>query len=172
MGRPKKFSALTALTVSRVRELLNYDTETGIFTWIAARENRVSVGTSAGSLLGNGYRSIAVDRKRFMAHRLAWFYVHGEWPEGQIDHINGNRDDNRISNLRVVDNSVNQQNKRSARSDSKTGILGVHLHRPGKWQAKINVNGTKKSLGIFSSPLEAHAAYLEAKRRFHAGCAI
>lgn len=172
MPNPKRHTAQNALTLERLRELLEYNPATGDFTWKAARENSVRSGRVAGWVSVKGYKIVEIDRKQFPAHRLAWFYVHGGFPSGQVDHINGLRTDNRLANLRIVSNSVNQQNKRRARSDSKTGILGVHLHRPGKWQAKINVGGRKKSLGMFDSPTAAEAAYLDAKRRMHAGCVI
>jgi HNH endonuclease len=169
MPNPRRRTAETALTQDRLKSVLTYSPSTGEFTWLERRENGVQPGKRAGWLNSRGYRVIEVDRKAFPAHRLAWLYTYGAFPTEQVDHINGVKSDNRLENLRVVSNSVNQQNKRRARSDSKTGILGVHLHRPGKWQAKINIEGKSRSLGIFNSPQEAERAYLEAKRRVHAG---
>lgn len=110
-----------------------------------------------------------------MAHRLAWVHVHGSWPAGDIDHINGDKLDNRIANLRDVTRSVNKENMRSARGDNKVGLLGVHVRRQNTtrpYVASIRVSGKLIHLGAHNTPEAAHAAYLEAKRRLHSGCTI
>lgn len=109
----------------------------------------------------------------YFAHRLAWFYVHGEWPKGHVDHINGNRDDNSAGNLRDVSPTVNAQNLRKARSDNKSGLLGVcWVERVKRWKAQINVHGAHLTIGFYESKEEAHQAYVQAKRQHHAGCTI
>ena len=160
------------LTAARLRELLSYDPETGEFTRLVQTCGRALVGDIAGTAHVRGYRRIRVENVSHMAHRLAWLHVHGEWPTGLIDHIDGNPGNNRIANLRVVTSSLNQQNQRKAHShNTKSGLLGVQANYK-KWAANIRVSGKRTYLGSFDTPEEAHAAYLEAKRRLHATCTI
>jgi hypothetical protein len=160
------------LTAIRLRELLLYYHDTGIFTRrICLRGNRK--GSIAGSLTHEGYIAICVDYKKHPAHRLAWLCATGQWPAGDIDHINGNRSDNRLANLRDVARSVNLQNQRKATGRNASGLLGVSLHKEtGKWAARIQVLGKQKHLGYFNSPELAHEAYLIEKRICHTGCTI
>lgn len=163
--------SLPALTADRLREVLRYDPETGVFTWLVCMSNARS-GAVAGGVRADGYWRIGVDKIVYLAHRLAWLYVNGEWPSNQIDHIDGSRSNNRINNLRDVSNDVNQQNRRWARSDNiSSGLIGVGMKR-GKWRARIQVGGVLRQIGTFDTPEEAHAAYLDAKRRLHVGCTI
>lgn len=165
-------STVAELTHSRLLSLLTYDPETGLFSWNVTR-GRSNAGSTAGSPHARGYLSIRVDLGRYLAHRLAWFYVHGEWPENQIDHINGIRTDNRIANLRDVTASVNQQNQRRGQSGGKTGLLGVSLFkRTGRYKSEIRHFCETKYLGYFDTAQEAHEAYLKAKRELHEGCVI
>lgn len=140
----------------------NYDPHTGTF---ARRSDGKVMGCKAGK-----YGRIQIDcgdRMRY-ASRLAWLYVHGEWPNGQIDHINGDHTDNRIANLRVLSNAENCRNKSRARKTNSSGLLGVsHDKRVGKYRARIMVDGRMTSLGYYDTPEAAHAAYLEAKRTMH-----
>lgn len=161
--------AASDLTAQRLRELLNYNPDTGAFTRAVARSN-VPAGSLAGCLNSVGYLVIRIDSRLYLSHRLAWLYMHGGWPEHHIDHINGNTRDNRIANLRDVKNSVNSQNQRSAKQ-SASNLLGAHKWHD-KWTAGIMLNGKKTHLGVFSTPEEAHAAYIEAKRLMHPGCTI
>lgn len=162
---------MAELTVRRVRELLEYDPRSGRMTNRINR-GRVKAGAVAGSI-ANGYRQIGIDGETHYAHRLAWLISTGEWPAGEIDHRDGNRSNNALSNLREASKSSNMQNLRGPRVDSGSGLLGVSLcKQTGRWRATIRVNGRQKSLGRFSSKDEAGAAYLEAKRSFHEGCSI
>lgn len=102
-----------------------------------------------------------------MAHRLAWLYVHGRWPDGLIDHKNGDRADNRFDNLRDVAHRVNMQNLRKAFVSSKTGLLGASPLKDGRFGAFIKRDGKSKNLGTFDTPELAHAAYVAAKRVIH-----
>jgi hypothetical protein len=156
------------LTAERLREALTYDSVTGVFTWIKPPSWRVKIGDVAGSLASIGYVYIKLDNYKYLAHRLAWFYVHGIWPVDQIDHINGDRANNKIINLRSVSRSVNLQNQRQARSHNSTGFLGVSPHRK-KFAARIGVDGKYTYLGSFNTPELAHAAYVDAKRALHPG---
>jgi hypothetical protein len=162
------------LTAHRLRELLVYDGETGVFAWRASRGAGANVGAVAGTL-HQGYRKIRVDGVKHFAHRLAWLHVHGEWPAGEIDHVNGDKLDNRIANLRDVTRSTNKQNMREARADSASGFLGVLFRKTAKrnpYAASIMVEGRRKHLGQFPTPDAAHAVYVNAKRQLHAGCTI
>jgi hypothetical protein len=165
------------LTAARLRSLIDYDPVTGEFRWkprMGRSGSWCNVDRQAGSVSKQtGYRTVRLDKKLYQAHRLAWLYVHGEWPSHDIDHINGERLDNRIVNLRDVPNVINRQNMRRARKDSSTGHLGVVADtRRGKFEARIKVDGVARHLGYFSSPEEAHATYVGAKRSLHPGCTI
>jgi hypothetical protein len=156
-----------ALPAERLREVLDYNPETGEFVWRMSNGKRAVAGQPAGGISRNGYVRISIDTRHY-AHRLAWFYVHGVWPKGQIDHINGIRDDNRIENLREATASQNGQNRRAARADSHSGKIGVRLSpTSGRWGAEIVKDGEKCSLGYFDTPDAAHDAYLAAKRELH-----
>lgn len=156
------------LSVSRLRELLHYDPESGVFTWRAGRKGVARSQIEAGDINPRGYRRISVDRRRYMANVLAWLYMTGDWPQGDVDHRNGVRHDNRWSNLRDVPRSTNNENQKRAHCRNKAGLLGVSPNR-SRWSASIMVKGRKLHLGTFDTPELAHAAYLEAKRVHHAG---
>ena len=142
------------LTAEYLRSILSYDPETGVFTWKVSTSRRVK----AGSPDGGGYLRISVQSRRYLAHRLAWFYVYGTWPEDQLDHINRNRSDNRIANLRDVSHKQNHQNA-GKRSDNTSGHPGVSWHkRDSKWQAQIKHSYKRIHLGYFKTMEEAIAA--------------
>lgn len=151
-------------------ERLSYDAATGAFTW-AAPGRGISAGKAAGCVSAHGYRLIRLGRKSFRACRLAWFLVHGQWPAGEIDHINGIRLDDRIENLRVVDRAGNSQNKRGAQANNKScRLLGVTWNKQHeRWQAKITARKVRHHVGYFSTATEAHAAYMAEKARLHIG---
>lgn len=159
------------LTVERLKELLEYNLDTGVFTWKVPRGRGMGAGSIAGSSNKYNYRQIGVDGKLYLAHRLAWLYVHGKWPDNGLDHINGDNQDNRISNLRDVDHVVNSQNQRKASRNSSSGLLGA-FKKDSHWISQIQVNGKIVRLGTFLTPEEAHQAYLKAKRELHPGCTI
>lgn len=153
----------TELTAERLRELLHYDPETGVFTRLSGKAVEVRPTSY-------GYLRIRVDGSGRHAQRLAVLYMTGALPANgfEVDHINGVRTDNRWANLRLVSVSVNQQNRRAARSDSTVGLLGVSRYR-NKFRAQIWLNKRKTNLGYFSTAEQAHHAYLEAKRVMHVG---
>lgn len=157
------------ITQERLKELLHYDPETGVFTRKVRTSNDVKVGDIAGSMTADGYIRIRVDGRRYLAHRLAWFHVYGTWPEDQLDHISGVRDDNRISNLREATNTQNCQNHKSPRCNSTSGYLGVSFRKEiGRWHAHITVSGKKIHLGFFNCSTAAYLlGYLPAKRKLH-----
>lgn len=168
--RPKDW-----LTAEEARSRLNYDSETGILTWKKLRNKR-RIGEEAKSLDVAGYVQVNISGTLVKGHRLAWLLHYGDWPDGDIDHINGVRNDNRISNLRCVSPKVNCQNQRVGSRPSVTGLIGVHLQdrgRPNKrYRAKIYVDGRQIHLGGYATPEEAHAAYVLAKRKHHEGCTL
>lgn len=143
----------------RLREILDYDRETGVFRWRIKPSLRVDVGSVAGSACPSGYLSISVDGTRHRAHRLAWLHVHGEWPRGEIDHRDRDRANNSISNLRVASRSENQRNS-ALYSNSRSGLRGVTLTRSGKYAAHMKVDGRKKHIGSFETAEEAASAYV------------
>lgn len=155
------------LTAERLRELLHYDPETGLFTRRVNRQGRWGkAGTIAGHINPHGYRVIWIGAN-YAAHRLAWLYVHDAWPEGQIDHINRVRSDNRIANLRSVAPSENIQN-RGRHGNNASGFKGVFRKKGGRrWTAQITVNRRQLHLGNFESAEEAHAAYCKAAAELH-----
>jgi hypothetical protein len=156
------------LTHARLLELLAYDAQSGVFRWRGNSSPRVRAGAVAGTLSSYGYVRVKVDGANYMAHRLAWFYVHGCWPLECVDHINGDKADNRIANLRDISLRLNQENQRKAHVNNRTGLLGAH--RAGKkFVARIRVNKRAIRLGVFETAQLAHEAYLHAKRAIHAG---
>ena len=139
------------LSHERLCEVLEYDRETGFFYWKENTGLKVVPRALAGrkSLDGHEYSTITIDDTQYRAHRLAWYYVNGEWPNGVIDHINHNKVDNRIENLRDVDPVDNSRNQ-PLRKDSKSGCLGVYFDKScGKWFASFTVNGSNKLLGYY-----------------------
>lgn len=148
------------ITQEQVKSLLHYDMETGVFTRMVRTSNRIKVGDIAGSINVDGYLLIMLHGIRHQAHRLAWLYVYGVWPTNDIDHADGNKTNNRISNLRDSTNSENHQNRRMAKGYS-------FCKAAGKWMATIKVDGKCHYLGVFSAESEARAAYLAAKKIYH-----
>lgn len=158
------------LTAEKLRELLDYSPTTGHFHWKVGRR-RVQPGDRAGYVNGEGYVLIGISRHPHRAHRLVWLYETGRWPVGEIDHINGDKTDNRRMNLREVSRRANAENRRGASKHSASGILGVRRYR-NKWRAEIRIGGKQRQIGTFETPEEAKAAYLAAKRSSHEGCTI
>lgn len=155
------------LTQARLREVLNYDPETGDFHWRKRLSNRAAAGKKTGLSRHNGYSVIRLDRKLHFAHRLAFLYIHGRWPTADVDHINGVRDDNRICNLREATRAENIRNSH-IRSDNKSGFKGVSWNAGAKlWMANIRTkNRTNEFLGLFDTPEEAHEAYAVAAKKY------
>jgi hypothetical protein len=157
------------LTAARLRELLSYDPETGVFICLVHRGKKKRAGMQDGLADKNGYRAIEIEKRRYRAHRLAWLYMTGEWPTDFIDHINGIKTDNRFCNLRDVTHTVNMQNMRKPTINNSTGYLGVHPGYKGWFKAQINVDGEKLYLGKFKTAEEASEAYLKARRELQPG---
>lgn len=159
------------VTLERLKQLLHYDPLTGVFTRLVKVGNQ-PIGSIAGTPRKNRYIQIQIDGDNYRAHRLAWFYVKGEWPEHDVDHWNTVRDDNRFDNLRPVTRQVNLQNQRKAQAHNKVGLLGVRKHKGGKFTSQIKVDDKAIHLGSFEKPEEAYEAYVVAKREKHEGCTL
>jgi hypothetical protein len=157
------------MELAKLKEALDYDSETGEFRWKVTR-GKARKGALAGTPT-NGYVQIGLGGELFKAHQLAWLFVHGAWPELDMDHINGIRSDNRIVNLREATREVNQQNLRKPHADNRNGLLGVVTNH-ARFSARIMVRGKPIYLGTFATPEQAHAAYIDAKRQLHSGCTI
>ena len=154
------------VTQEQLRELLDYDQETGIFTWKVRTTKSIHIGDVAGNVhITSGYRRISIFGSLYYAHRLAWLYVYGKIPLVVIDHKNSVRDDNRIVNLREANRSQNSAHRAPM---GKSGFMGVCYHkRTGKWRAKIRKDHVERYLGIFDAPEAAGAAYDSAAKVLH-----
>jgi hypothetical protein len=151
----------------QLHQLLDYDKDTGVFTWKVKASIRSPAGSVAGTKNVNGYIVFKVMGKLFYAHRLAWAYVHGDMPSSGIDHINGNPSDNRLRNLREATQGQNNQNMCPRRKNSPYPI-GVGFYKAyGKWTARIHKDKKEYFLGYFDSCDDAQQAYLTAKRKHH-----
>jgi|SRR5450631_139685 len=169
------------LTQEYLKECVDYNRDTGIFIWLHRPEchfknkrsfkqrNAARTGKQTGSFDGKGYYTISIDNKSYLSHRLAWLYEYGKFPENDIDHVDGNRLNNRISNLREATRLQNMQNQRAPRGNNKTtNLLGVSLiPSSGKFRARVTVAGKTLFSGCYKTKEEAAIAYTDAKRRFH-----
>jgi hypothetical protein len=153
---------MAKLTQERLKEILDYDPETGEFHWKAWVGARVKVGDRAGGVDNYGYWVIKIGGKLLKAHRLAWLYIYGYLPENQIDHINRIKHDNRILNLREVSRSCNMRNKKGCTLFGVKGVVRSH----GKWAACISVGRRQIWLGTFSTQREAAKARVEAEEKY------
>ena len=158
---------MSSLNSTRLKELLQYNHDTGVFTWINNMGKRIKAGSEAGCLTRQGYVQIRIDAKSYAAHRLVWLYMYGSFPDCSIDHIDGDKTNNARANLRIATQAENCQNLKKSRGSS--GYLGVSKDttRNNRWKASIKLNGKQIHIGWFKTPLEAHEAYLKAKRLFH-----
>lgn len=148
------------ITQEFIKSVLNYDENTGKFTWIKN-------GKSAGYIQKNGYVRFNFDNKHYRGHRLAWLYMYGEYPESHIDHINGNPSDNRICNLRLCTRNQNMQN-RKVNKNNKIGIKGVSWNKAiNKWHVQIGLNGKVKHIGYFDDLEFAELVSVEARDKYH-----
>lgn len=153
------------LTQEYLQSILDYNKDTGIFTWLKFRaSNKVKPGDIAGTVNKRKYRYISINNKDYKAHRLAWLYVYGTWPKNNIDHINGDPSDNRIENLRDVTQVVNAKNMIMHRNGK---LLGTSFHKPtNKWRSFIMLNKKFKHLGLYNTQQEAHEAYLREASKY------
>lgn len=153
------------LPLNEIRDLLRYDAETGQFIRLKKTNNRVKVGEVCGFVDIDGYRRVRVG-KAVLAHRLAWALMTGDWPDHEIDHVNGDRDDNRWANLRAADRHQNSWNRKAL--PNATGYTGVCKgSKSNRYEAAITARGKRFHLGTFDTPEEAHAAYMKAADQLH-----
>jgi hypothetical protein len=146
----------TMISAERLRELLHYEPETGVFTRLVSTRGNAHAGDVAGTPLRQGYLQIGADGRYYLAHRLAWLYMTGEWPKDQIDHINCDKSDTRWCNLREATHAQNMMNKAAL-----FGFKGITWHKRGcKWQAQIGHNNKHHYLGSFDTQMEAAVAYM------------
>ena len=162
------------LRLERLHELLAYDQATGVFTQRIQYLGRQGARWKAGRVAGcvnklTGYLTLRLDGKLYQAHRLAWLYVHGTWPTAEIDHRDGDRLNNAMSNLRDVSRRENAENMRHARADSATGVQGASPYKKtGRFQALVRHEGRCHYLGTYDTVAEARAVYVDAKAKMHA----
>ena len=154
------------MTQEKLKELLDYNEKTGEFRWKVNRGIKIKIGDIAGTLKKEGYVAININYKLYYAHRLAWLYVYGKFPEQETDHINQNRSDNRVKNLRAVTCAENGKNQ-LLRKNNVSGISGVYWNKGIKrWIAQIWVGNKTKSLGSFTEIEDAKQARDEAKVKY------
>ena len=156
------------MTADELRNLVEYDAKSGVLYW--KNDHKYFKSIKAGDIVGgssrkNGYASTAINKKQYYVHRLVWLLFYGSWPEKQIDHINGIRDDNRIENLRLATASENQHNRK--KTHGRKTPVGAYKHWSGKWYSSIMSNGKYKFLGTFENPEDASNAYASAKAQLH-----
>lgn len=158
------------LTLERLKEVLNYNPKTGVFTWLkktANRANRTEIGGIAGSMREDGRVSISIDGRRYYAYRLAWFYTTGQWPKHQIDHRNRDASVGALENLREATNAENMQNTKIY-STNRTGYPGVSWDKTiGKYSATIMKDYVKYTFGYFDTAEEANTARIKGKAELH-----
>jgi hypothetical protein len=151
------------LTAEELREQLDYDPETGVFTRRVTRSSRVKIGDVAGWPDKDGYVRVRVLSRVRAAHRLAWLHVYGVWPPNEIDHINGMRGDNRIANLREATHAENSRNRKKLRN-GRCALKGVYI-KGARFCAKIKKHGKHTHVGCYDTEEEAHAAYVAAAEK-------
>lgn len=156
---------MNELTCQRLKNILDYDELTGLFQWVAPPKVHPSLKSHVAGGISNGYVVIKIDGRKYRGHRLAWLYVHGKWPSGDLDHINGCPLDNRIENLRIATNPQNQANRR--RDRGKDTPKGVRRLPSGRFQERISVSKELHHLGTFDTAEEAQAAYIAAARNHY-----
>lgn len=150
-----------------LKEWLVYDQYTGVFTWAKSPHPRIKIGQTAGARKVDGYIHINIQKRSYSAHRIAWKLHYGVDPILQIDHINGIRSDNKISNLREASSAQNHQN-RAIPNTNTSGYVGVYFDKKWNfWCARIRAKPKRIFLGCFKTAEEAHAAYAKAKAELH-----
>ena len=149
---------------------ISYNPENGLFY---KSQNSDGAPSITENLRADGYKTICIKRTNLYSHRVAWALFYKSCPTMDVDHINGDRSDNRIVNLRLVSHQTNTENRRLAQKNNKSGILGVSWHKGnGKWVAQVYLNRKRVFCKYCDDKESAHSAYIEAKRIYHAGCTI
>ncbi len=162
------------ISIEALRSMFSYDRETGVLTRKVASGYRGChrAGAVAGGARHRGYMAVSINKKNYYVHRIAAALMNGAWPDGVIDHIDGNPSNNRWSNLRIVSTQVNMQNMRRPTAANSTGFLGVSYDKSrDQYEGGVKA-GPVRSRRRFETAEEAHAYYLTEKRRLHDGCTI
>lgn len=160
---------MSELTQERVKELFVYIGITGQLFNLTNRAYNAQKGDIAGDINSTGYRRVNVDGKRYLVHRVIWLYLYGEWPNGQIDHIDGDKLNNRLANLQVVSAQGNSRNSKRY-SNNKSGVTGVMIDKGNKsnpFRAEICVNGINKFLGYANNLLDAVCLRKSAENKYN-----
>ncbi len=164
--------AKPVLTHDRLVSVLHYEPLTGVFTWKARTSHRVRIGDVAGSKSADGRLTIRIDGRLYMASRLAVFYMTGSMSDGDVDHRDTDKLNDRYLNLRVVTQQVNNQNHVRPYKNNRLGLLGVSEARPGRYRATLRHQNKSIHLGTFDDANVAHQTYITEKRRIHEGCTL
>lgn len=155
------------ITQDELQSLLHYEPETGVFSWKVSPNRRIKVGSVAGTPQNRGYVNIKISGKLYLAHRLAFLYMTGEFPPDDVDHANGIKNDNYWSNLRQATRSENNHNLRLS-SANTSGVKGVTWNKPaGKWRAVICIQGKNRHLGYFTTIEAAETVVRSARIELH-----
>lgn len=155
------------MDIQKMREFMDYDPLTGLMTWKKVLSNRTKPGSvCGGNVDSKGYRRVCFDGKQYRAHRIAWALFYGVKPIDQIDHINGDKLDNRISNLRQANNSQNSRNCKISKNNT-SGVSGVTFHKASnRWMAQITVDRKNCYLGLFENKDDAISARKSAEVKY------
>jgi len=154
------------ITQEKLKNILEYNFDTGIFIWKVSNSNAIKIGDIAGSPNKCGYIVIQINNKAYLAHRLAWLYIYGKWPKKEIDHINGVECDNRFFNLRDVSHQENGKNQK-LRATNTSGVTGVGWHKStNRWVATIRTGGRCKYLGCFNNLFDAACVRKSAEYKY------
>ena len=155
------------LSQNELKTWMHYDPCTGVFTWIKKPNKSITIGTKAGSLEPNGYLRTRIHQKALFLHRLAWLYMTGEWPPCACDHINGDKQDNRWSNIRLASGSQNQCNRKKPRNNT-SGVKGVSWDASrGTWNVSIKIKGKSINAGRFKTMDQAKEAVKKKREELH-----
>jgi len=156
----------SSVSIEEIKARVRFDSETGKLHRVTASGGS-KVGQETGSMSSSGYLGVGICGKAFLCHRIAWLLHYGEWPEFEVDHINGMKTDNRISNLRSATRSENVNNT-NLRSDSTSGYKGVNYsNQHGRYRARIVVKGKRMHVGMYDTPEQAHEALCAARNAYH-----
>ena len=154
------------ITLQELKTRFEYNPLTGIFIRLKSSKGH-RAGEVAGTRMKHGHISIGYGKRKYLAHRLAWYYVNGNWPKDQIDHINGNPTDNRICNLRETTQAQNRQNQHKSKAGERRYMGTTFCKRAQKWISQCTLNGVTKYVGSFDTAEEASKAYLKVKQDMH-----